>query len=123
MCAVTARGRTNAGAHSTRESNAGLVFQYRIVPADGISAANCENGGFGMSPFLGSARASHYLPLSTELACRTESAIGDRDIILIDRADTALDVECAAPKSRVTWPPFLCASDIIRGCGSLICAT
>jgi len=52
MCAATARGRTNAGAHSTRESNAGLVFQYRIVPADGISAANCENGDFGMSPFF-----------------------------------------------------------------------
>jgi hypothetical protein len=43
----------NAGAHSTRETNVGLVFQNLVVPADGISAANCENGGFGMSPFFG----------------------------------------------------------------------
>jgi hypothetical protein len=43
----------NAGAHSTRETNAGLVFEKVIVPADSISAANCENGGFGMSPFFG----------------------------------------------------------------------
>jgi hypothetical protein len=41
------------GAHSTRETNVGLVFQNLIVPADSISAANCENGGFGMSPFFG----------------------------------------------------------------------
>jgi hypothetical protein len=34
-------------------NHAGLIFQNLIVPADGISAANCENGGFGMSPFFG----------------------------------------------------------------------
>ena len=53
MCAATARGRTNAGAHSAGETNVGLAFQNLIVPAYGISAANCENGGFGMSPFFG----------------------------------------------------------------------
>jgi hypothetical protein len=50
-------GRTNAGAHSSRETNVDLVFQNLIVPADGISAANCENGGFGMSPFFWAALA------------------------------------------------------------------
>jgi hypothetical protein len=43
----------NAGAHRARETNVGFVFQNLIVPADGISSANCENGGFGMSPFFG----------------------------------------------------------------------
>jgi hypothetical protein len=56
-----------------------------VLPIVRTAASVCRR-------FLGSARASHYLPLSTELACRTQSAIGDSGIILIARADMALDV-------------------------------